>query len=210
MSQPSAPPSPVPPVETLTPDQATAEIAQIRGNVAHDFHHEGRPGHDAALERLDQLYQRLAGHTPPTEPPAEPTEATSEPPSRLVEDREALAWTFDRPPVPEGQEWDERAELALRALTHMHDVPVAEVQAATHDYRAAWDRRAMDPEARREARDAALEQAWGDHVDLKLARAAAMAQELPPRLLQHAQQVGMHYDAPIWLRLAALWERKYQ
>jgi hypothetical protein len=41
-------------------------------------------------------------------------------------------------------------------------------------------------------------------------RAVAVAQELPPRLLQHAQTAGMWYDAPIWLRLAVLWERKHR
>jgi hypothetical protein len=102
----------------MTPDQATAEIAQIRGDTNHDWHHEGRPGFDAAHERVMQLYQRAhssaepsrdSGTTPPDEntrrpnivddgPHATPqtaAEALAIPPREFSESARAQGWTWD-------------------------------------------------------------------------------------------------------------------
>jgi len=81
-------PEPVaaPAVESLSSEQATAEIAQIRGNVAHDWHHEGRPGFDAANERVMQLYQRAhASPAPKGAPGAAPPDETARRPN-IVDD----------------------------------------------------------------------------------------------------------------------------
>ena len=56
-----AAPPPVTAVESLTAEQATAEIAATRTNPNHDWAHEGRAGHKAAAERMQQLYQRVHG-----------------------------------------------------------------------------------------------------------------------------------------------------
>ena len=60
------------------------------------------------------------------------------------------------------------------------------------------------------ARDAALQARWGSLYPLKVARAWSMVDELPPRLVAHADAAGQDLDEPFLLRLYALWERKHR
>ena len=225
-------PGTLPQVESLTPEQAAAEITAIRGNAEHDFHHEGRPGHESAMVRLEQLYRRREGGAsvpgasvapPPPKSdlqrkieerygiePEAPEAPRTEPAVATPQDA-APDWSgFQRPEVPEGETWDESAEHALRALTVSHDVPVTELSEMAQEYRRAWDRREMDPKARVMAGLTQLRQAWGEHFDLKQTRATQMFAELPPRLQQHVRAVGMDMDAALMLRLYGLWERKHR
>jgi hypothetical protein len=54
----------------MTSEQATAEIARIRGAVDHPWHQAGHREHPAALERMFRLYQRA--HSPASAEPARP------------------------------------------------------------------------------------------------------------------------------------------
>ena len=233
-AEPGAPasPAPLPAVDTLTPEQAIAEVAATRANPNHDWAHEGRPGHKPATERMLALMQRAGGGSAasPTPSPSAPPksdfqrkveeryglapETTAAPPTEAAAaaaraEKEAQAWPFQRPEVPEGHTWDADAEVELRALTVTHDVPVAELNEMAVEYRRAWDRRAMDPVARVAAGKAALRQAWGQHFELQRSRADQMFNQLSPRLQQHIRAAGMDQDAVLPLHLVALWERQH-
>jgi hypothetical protein len=169
MSEPTATPAELAP-SAMTPDQATAEIAQIRGNVDHDWHREGRPGFDAAQERVMQLYQRAYSIT------EAPAEETAPRPNVLNDGPHATPQTaaeLDAVPLPEGL--DPVMSKAVNVLAEREGV-TAFVLEGRHVIAGALSGPPVDAvQAERQ-----LQQRWGRMFPSKLEAAHLAFDALPP------------------------------
>jgi hypothetical protein len=179
--------------------------------------HVGSPRHTELAAQLEHAYRQAHGpsssesSTATTASPVPREDAAARlaaiPDPRSPEAVAASAFpTFTPPP---GHALDVDALVELRGMELSHDVPVAELTVMANEYTQAQARQGQDAEARRDARDAQLLEAWGDNYELELTRATEMAQRIPKRVLDHALQAGMHYDPVLWLKLAELWTRTH-
>lgn len=204
------------PLESLTPEQASAELTALREHVG--LYNDTHPEHRPLTQRMNGLTARIRGDAEPPAP-ARPPAAAAPPASAedltarlaaIADPQTATAVATSALPeftAPKGEELDVDAVVELRTMEMTHDIPVTELTTLANEYTAAWARRGDVSEGRLDQRDTLLLEAWGDDFEVHLAHAEEMAQQLPPRVRQHATQAGMFRDAMIWIKLAALWER---
>jgi hypothetical protein len=176
MSEPTATPAEIAP-SAMTPDQATAEIAQIRGDTNHDWHHEGRPGFDAAHERVMQLYQRAHSSAEPSgEPGAAPPDENTRRPNIVDDGPHAIPQTaaeLDAVPLPAGL--DPVMSKAVNVLAEREGV-TAFVLEGRHVIAGALSGPPVDAvQAERQ-----LQQRWGRMFPSKLEAAHLAFDALPP------------------------------
>lgn len=210
MPEPTAPPA----VESLTPDAARAEMAAMKGHAGlYDATHPEHAALNARMNALDRQGRaapaeqaNLVGAPPPGE---------SKPPALVVDETllealnrraaEASALTLRG---PAGQAVEEEAQAALRMLTVTHDVLPTELPTFLHEAFAAQGRAGLDAEARLTARDEVLAEAFGEHADVWIDRAASVLLALPPSLHAYIHQYGMLRDPWIWQRAAERWKQQ--
>jgi hypothetical protein len=231
MTEPSAPASPAPPpaVDSLTPEQATAEIAETRKNPNHDWAREGRPGHRDAAERMQQLYQRVHGGAAPVagaggppvsdlqrriqelyvvpETPAAPTtteaEAFADPADgpRTAADLNAMPPPAFTPEAAKaGWRWDEPQRQAVNATAEAEGlVPLV------LDGQHVITQIAADGPVDLVANENAIIRHWGPRFHAKMDavdRFEALLREKHPAVLAALERTGQS-EHRLWLEFAA-------
>jgi len=221
---PNIPPTDLP-VEGLLQEEAASEVKQIRGNPDHDWHHQARPGHKAATERMQDLMRKAYGteraavlqpkpgedpdapETPRPPLPGEPRELRT---AQELADQVALPGlpapkTPDEVPLA----WDPPALSQLYATAEREDVAPLIPEGLNLVARLLHAVHAGQPMPGQLETEEALRARWGRAYDAKNARATEAWQLLPPRIKADITRAGILYHPDFVEYLLRVGEKRW-